>query len=175
MTPELRTVSSEVLTLLEHVDERALERLVTALEPADRTWFCTGQGRSGLVAQMCAMRLMHLGRRVHAVGEATAPSIRRGDGLLVLSASGETPSTISFAQVASAQGALVVLVTATPSSSLTPLADTVVTLPVATTRQFAGSLFEQACLVVLDAVVLTLTAGDPDVYRDMRERHTNLQ
>jgi 6-phospho-3-hexuloisomerase len=54
---------------------------------ADRTrrWFCSGQGRSGLVAQMVAMRLMHVGFDVHAVGEPTAPSIREGDGLVMIS------------------------------------------------------------------------------------------
>lgn len=111
------------------------------------------------------MRLTHMDRRVHVVGDATTPAIRRDDGLLVLSASGETASSISFADTASEQHARVPLVTVAPNSTLAHLAATVLTIPVETTRPFAGSLFEQACVLILDAA--TLTDGDPDAYRDI--------
>lgn len=43
-----------------------------------RAVFVIGNGRSGLATQMSAMRLMHLGLRVHVAGEVTAPAIGAG-------------------------------------------------------------------------------------------------
>jgi 6-phospho-3-hexuloisomerase len=68
-----------------------------------RRWYASGQGRSGLVAQMAAMRLMHVGFDAHVVGEATAPAIGSRDGLLVVSGSGETPVTLNFPDSAGAR------------------------------------------------------------------------
>lgn len=171
----LAAVGREVAAVLDRIDGQAFDAFVDVLQPPERVWFCTGQGRSGLVARMSAMRLMHLGLRVHAVGEATAPAIRTGDGLLVLSASGATASSIALSEIASAEGAFVVLVTANPASALGQLADITLEIPVGASRQFGGSLFEQASLLVLDAAVLALSNGDPDTYRHMHQRHTNLQ
>lgn len=136
-------------------------------------WFFSGQGRSGLVAQMVAMRFMHAGFASHFVGEVTAPSVRAGDNLLLISASGETPVSLSYARIARAEGARVLVLTATPDSELARLADLVLPVPLAATRQFGGSLFEQVSLILLDAMVLQLAGRDS--YRDMAFRHTNLQ
>jgi 6-phospho-3-hexuloisomerase len=140
-----------------------------------RRWFCLGQGRSGLVAEMAAMRLMHVGFDVHAVGEPTAPSIREGDGLVAISGSGETPVTLHLARLAVGFRAAVLAVTTRADSTLAGLADAVIEVPTAGTRQFGGSLFEQSALLLLDAVVLQVTAGDPQAYAAMQARHANLQ
>ncbi|HWG23602.1 hypothetical protein [Actinospica sp.] len=79
-------VGDEVAELLANLDSAAFDAAVEALRPAGRRWFTTGRGRSGLIAQMTAMRLMHLGRTVHVLGEATATSVQSADGLLVISA-----------------------------------------------------------------------------------------
>ena len=39
--------------------------------------FLTGQGRSGLVAKMFAMRLIHLGFKTYVVGETITPLFRK--------------------------------------------------------------------------------------------------
>ena len=49
-------------------------RVVQAFADPGQRWFFSGQGRSGLSAQMAAMRFMHIGRTVHFVGEVSAPS-----------------------------------------------------------------------------------------------------
>ena len=92
---------------------------------------------------MAAMRFMHIGRAVHFVGEVTAPSIRKGDGLLIVSGSGETPVSVGFARIAKAEGAEVVHLTHKPASTMAGIADVVLPVPVETTAQFGGSLFEQ--------------------------------
>jgi 6-phospho-3-hexuloisomerase len=168
-------VGDEINALLANLDSAAFNAAVDALRPEARRWFATGQGRSGLVAQMTAMRLMHLGRTVHVLGEATAPSIQAADGLLVISASGTTPVSLHFARRAKEVGGHVLAVTADPASPLGIVADDVLPVPPMHTSQFGGSLFEQGALLLLDAIVMELAAQQRDAYRTMRTLHTNMQ
>jgi 6-phospho-3-hexuloisomerase len=168
-------VGREIAETLERVDAGAFERFVDVFRDESRRWFFSGQGRSGLVAEMAAMRFMHLGRHAHCVGEATAPSIRAGDGLCLVSGSGNTPVTLHFARIAKDEGAEIAVITREPDSALAQLAAGVLHVPIETTRQFGGSLFEQTSLVLLDAIVLELMQAAPDPHRMMLNRHTNLQ
>jgi 6-phospho-3-hexuloisomerase len=168
-------VRDEVSGVLSAVSGEQMSAAAALFADRGRRWFCLGQGRSGLVAEMAAMRLMHVGFDVHAVGEPTAPSIREGDGLVAISGSGETPVTLHLARLAVGFRAAVLAVTTRADSTLAGLADAVIEVPTAGTRQFGGSLFEQSALLLLDAVVLQVTAGDPQAYAAMQARHANLQ
>lgn len=168
-------VGHEITELLTRVDPSQFDQLITEFSDQERRWFLSGQGRSGLAAEMGAMRLMHLGRVVHYVGEATAPSVRAGDGLLLVSGSGETAVTLKFASVAKAEGARLVVLTTRPASTLAQMADALLVVPVAATAQFGGSLFEQSCIVLLDALVMALARRLPNAHGVMLRRHTNLQ
>jgi 6-phospho-3-hexuloisomerase len=168
-------VGREIAETLERVDAGAFESFVGVFRDAKRRWFFSGQGRSGLVAEMAAMRFMHLGRPAHFVGEATAPSIRIGDGLCLVSGSGNTAVTAHFARIAKDEGAEIALITREPDSALAKLAATVLQVPIEATRQFGGSLFEQTSLILLDAIVFELMQPVPDQHRMMLNRHTNLQ
>lgn len=169
----LRTVVRELDQTVDGLDMEQLDRVRALLEPPGRRWFVAGQGRSGLVAAMIAMRLMHLGGEAHLVGEATAPSIRRGDGLLALSRSGVTPTTVAQARIARDEDAVVVAVTADPASVLAATADETLILDADPSAQFGGSRFEQSALIVLDALMLSLAPGVAD-QRRMQHRHSNL-
>jgi hypothetical protein len=68
-------VREEIVTVLSTVSDAQMSNAAALFTDRHRRWFCSGQGRSGLVAQMVAMRLMHVGFDAHAVGEATAPAI----------------------------------------------------------------------------------------------------
>ncbi|MGH8115363.1 MAG: SIS domain-containing protein, partial [Rhodanobacteraceae bacterium] len=155
-------MGQELNHLLSQIDPVTFRELVNVFEDTQCRWFFTGQGRSGLVAQMAAMRFMHLGRTVHVVGDATAPSIRQGDGMVIVSGSGETPVGVGFGRIARAEQARLVLLTHKPRSTLAGIADIVLPVSVAGTVQFGGSLFEQASLLLLDAVVLLLMRRLPD-------------
>ena len=168
-------VGREIVETLERLDAGAFESFVGVFRDARRRWFFSGQGRSGMVAEMAAMRFMHMGRSAHFVGEATAPSIRTGDGLCLVSGSGNTAVTVHFARIAKDEGAEIALVTREPDSALAKLAGSVLHVPIEATRQFGGSLFEQTSLVLLDAIVLELMQAVPDPHRLMLSRHTNLQ
>ena len=74
-----------------------------------------------------------------------------------------------------AEGARIVTLTHKPQGTLAGIADVVLPVPVTETAQFGGSLFEQTCLILLDAVVMQLAAALPDAHGTMAYRHTNLQ
>jgi 6-phospho-3-hexuloisomerase len=167
--------SAEIHELSARVAERDFWAVVEVFGDETRRWFFTGQGRSGLVAAQVAMRFMHIGRDCHVVGEATAPSIRAGDGLLVISGSGATHTSVHFAGLARVEGAAVVAVSRVRESPLAALSDVLLQLPVTTTAQLGGNLFEQGALVLLDSVVNTLGASLPDAAAGLRLRHANLQ
>ena len=73
----LRAVGGEVAGVLAAVSGHQLAEAAQLLADRGHRWFFCGQGRSGLVAQMVAMRLMHVGFEAHVVGEATTPRSRR--------------------------------------------------------------------------------------------------
>jgi len=112
---------------------------------------------------------------VHAVGGVTTPSIGEEDGLVVVSGSGETPATLHVARLARGFGARLLAVTTRAASTLAGMSDAVIEVPTGGTRQFGGSLFEQSALLLLDALVLDLTAGDPRAHAAMQARHANLE
>ena len=56
-------VGQEIADLLQRIEASSFFRVVQAFADETRRWFFSGQGRSGLAAQMAAMRVMHVGRR----------------------------------------------------------------------------------------------------------------
>jgi 6-phospho-3-hexuloisomerase len=55
------------------------------------------------------------------------------------------------------------------------MADRCVTIPVAESVQFGGTLFEQSAVVVLDSIVLGMMSSMHDSVARMWRNHTNLQ
>ena len=154
-----------------------------AILTADRL-YVAGGGRSGLMARAFAMRLMQLGLVTYVVGETTTPAIRAGDLLLACSASGETQVTVLVSQVAKTAGARVFAITTIPSSPMARLADETIVIPAPSKRtapgagvsaQYAGSLFEQSLLILLDAVSSEIgrRLGTPP--QELDARHANLE
>ena len=169
-------VGREIAETLERVDAEAFHRFVDVFRDDGRRWFFSGQGRSGLVAQMAAMRFMHMGRPAHFVGEATAPSIRAG----TVSASSRVPAAPRSPSISAriakdggrqnrsrSPGSRKARLRNSPIASFTPLSNR--------REQFGGSLFEQTSLILLDAIVLELMQAVPDPHGMMLRRHTNLQ
>ncbi|MHA7179388.1 SIS domain-containing protein [Arthrobacter sp. MDB2-24] len=173
--PTWPTVQAELDHVMSHIDADSFVELMELFNDQRRTWYFTGQGRSGLVARMAAMRFMHLGFTTHVIGDVTAPSIQADDGLLVLSSSGSTPASVAFAEEARKRSALVGLLTSTTGSPLAQTSDVAVVLPTFETHQFAGSLFEQSCLLLLDSLTLELTTADGSSFEKMASRHTTFQ
>ncbi|WP_420369088.1 6-phospho-3-hexuloisomerase [Curtobacterium sp. L1-20] len=152
------------------------------LEGADRV-FVHGAGRSGLALRMTAMRLMHLGLTVHVVGETTAPAIRQGDVLLVASGSGTTGGIVQAARTATEVGATVLAVSTTDTSPLADLAAVTLVVPAATktdrsgsaSEQYAGSRFEQALVLLGDALFHALWQRSGRSADDLWPSHANIE
>ncbi|MFK0297162.1 6-phospho-3-hexuloisomerase [Streptomyces sp. NPDC090442] len=151
----------------------------------DEAWalYFTGAGRSGLVMKMAAMRMMHLGRLAHAVGESTTPAITEGCLLWAASGSGTTPGVLHTAREALDAGARVLAFTTDPASPLAALATHTVVLPApakqrpdhTASQQFAGSLFEQSLLLTTDALFHTLSQLQGEERGQLWSRHSNLE
>ncbi len=179
----INDILSEVQGALGRVSLDGLERLTAEILTARRI-YVAGGGRSGLMARALAMRLMHLGLVTYVVGETTTPAIQRGDLLLACSASGQTHVTVLVSEVAREVGARVFAITAMPESPMARQADETIIIPAPSKRtspettpsaQYGGSLFEQALLVLLDAVSAEIgrRLGTPP--QELQSRHANLE
>jgi 6-phospho-3-hexuloisomerase len=163
-------------------DPATLERF-TALVGAAPRIFVHGAGRSGLALRMTAMRLMHLGRVVHVVGDVTTPAIAAGDLLLVASGSGTTEGILRVAHSATAAGADIATITTAPGSPLADLSTVTVVVPAAqkqdrtgeASSQYAGGLFEQFVMLLGDALFHALWKRSGVDADELWKRHANLE
>ncbi|MFN8493106.1 MAG: 6-phospho-3-hexuloisomerase [Caldilineaceae bacterium] len=177
------TLLAENRAVLEHVDPAVLAEVLLLLKDAPRV-FVLGSGRSRLVMQMFAIRLMHLGLTAYVVGETTTPALQADDLLFVCSASGETATIVLLAEKAVQLGAKSVAITANPASRLGKLAHRVIWLPTPTKAetsaavasvQYAGSLFEQSALLLCDSLVLAAMQSWGVDRAALAVRHANLE
>jgi 6-phospho-3-hexuloisomerase len=132
---------------------------------------------------MAAMRMMHLGLTVYVAGEVVTPAIERGDLLVVASGSGTTAGPVRAAQVAKGVGAEVLAITTAPTSELGTLASAVLTIPAAVKHgdrgavsiQYAGALFEQTVLMMMDTIFHQMWQQRSQSAEELWKRHANLE
>jgi 6-phospho-3-hexuloisomerase len=161
--------------------------------------YVAGAGRSGFIAKAFGMRLMHLGFDTYVVGETVTPALLPGDTLVVFSGSGETLSMVSICGTAKQLGGKICLITASPDSRMSRMADCVVNLGDLTgyyrrdrnsfeVRQLTGkyrsvnfafaplgTLFETLALVFSDAVISSLIEAKKSEIREIQKRLTNVE
>ena len=110
--------------VMKHFDYENLQRIADIIDGAKNV-FVAGRGRSRQTAMNFGQRLAQFGKSVYVVGMPTAPSIGKGDVLVLSSGSGSTPTLVDFAKTALAEGAKVVLFTASRGAEVAKLgADT---------------------------------------------------
>ncbi|GAA4672400.1 6-phospho-3-hexuloisomerase [Frondihabitans cladoniiphilus] len=182
VSASLLGIEAELRATLQAVAEADLDPFAAALAGADRV-FVHGAGRSGLALRMTAMRLMHLGLTVHVVGEVTTPAADQGDVLLTASGSGTTSGILRAAETAQSAGCTVLAITTAPDSPLARLSAEVLVVPAAAkldrsgsvSTQYAGSLFEQAVVLIGDALFDHLWRRSGLSADDLWPRHANLE
>jgi len=180
--PNPLLVAEEISRTVAQVRERDLIALGNDILAARRIFVC-GAGRSLLMMKAFAMRLMHLGLSSYVVGETITPAIGPGDLLIAGSGSGQTRMTLAMVEAARARGARTAALTAHPDSPIARKCDLVVEIPApmvgipgqTVSAQPPGSLFEQALLVVADALILWLMDRLGATYEQIRARHTKLE
>ncbi|MEE9120909.1 MAG: 6-phospho-3-hexuloisomerase [Syntrophobacteria bacterium] len=162
---KIDSILEENRRLLQSLSDEAVQGFLSKIEEANAIFF-SAQGRSGYVLRCFCMRLMHLGYRVYFCGETITPAIGEGDLLVVLSGSGESASTFEAVQIAKKRSAMTFGILGNLSTRIAPLVDHSIYLPGTTklrrdsepiSPQMAGSLFEQAAFIFLEAVVLALS------------------
>jgi 6-phospho-3-hexuloisomerase len=178
----LALIQQEIEETVSGINPEQLAALADRVRGADRV-FLAGAGRSGLVLRMAAMRLMHLGLTVHVAGDTTTPAIRGGDLLVVASGSGTTSGVVKSAETAVRAGAKVAALTTRPNSPVAELSDALVVIPAAQktdhgsniSRQYSGSLFEQALFIATEAVFQGLWENTDESAEQLWLRHANLE
>jgi 6-phospho-3-hexuloisomerase len=143
-----------------------------------------GAGREGLQMDGFAMRLAHMGRDVHLVGDMTTPPVGPGDLLIVSSGPGASNIGDALIRVDRDAGAKVAVVTAQPNGRTPASADVVFHIPAQTMANDRGgrlsvlpmgSLFETAQMILFEIVILKLRDRLGETAETMRARHTNLE
>lgn len=181
----IEQVLSELTACAQQLSAESLVQAGGLIESTSRI-FVAGAGRSGLCMKAFGMRLMHMGKTVHVVGETTTPAIAVGDLLVVGSGSGRTSSLLSMARQAQTRGAKILLFTTNASSPLAEMADhrVVISAPSykayegghdLTSVQPLGTLFEQSMLILCDSLILGLMQSTGVNAVQMFERHANLE
>ena len=180
-------ILDELKEIAGRLDEQQVEALKNKIKSADRI-FLAGAGRSRLMISCLTMRLMQTGYTAYLVGEVVTPAIKEGDLLIIASGSGRTGSLLGMAKKAKETGAELGLITINSDSPIGALADAIVCIDAATTKNVSGekkasvqpgaSSFEQSVLLLGDALILELMAENRTLEegnKGLMELHANLE
>lgn len=178
---ELNEIIKELDAASVQVNEEQLDRFINAIDNHKRI-FVYGTGRSGLMLDALAMRLMQIGCTSYVVGETTTPSVDAGDLLIVASASGETQSVCNAADNGKKQGADVIVITGNHESTIsknhTPMIRIDSSTKFSTSEasiQPLGSLFEQMLLLIFDSLILKMSRRQDGTNAQMAKRHASIE
>ncbi|MSR16907.1 MAG: 6-phospho-3-hexuloisomerase [Methylococcaceae bacterium] len=172
-------ILDKITGILKETEDSYDEKLTAMLDEAGRI-FIAGAGRSKLVGNFFAMRLVHGGYNVNVVGEIVTPSIKAGDLLIIISGSGETEQLVAFTKNAKKIGAKIMLISAQSKSTIGDMADglfqigkpdlygKVVGMPM-------GTVFELSTLVFLESTISHIIHEKGIPEEIMRLRHANLE
>jgi len=177
-------ILGNISKLLSDVSREEVNLLGENILSANRV-FLAGAGRSGLILETFAMRLMHLGLDVHTAGHSTTPAAGRGDLVLIASGSGETSTVSAIARQANDQEVKICLITSSSNSTIAALADETICIPVGSTHsdredskkvlQPLGSPFEHSLFILLESLVTHLMQKTSVSEKEMARRHANLE
>lgn len=196
----LKAAAEEIISgierAIEELNPNEVERFIELLLAAkNKKIFVIGMGRSGFVGRAFALRLMNLGFNVYFLGETITPAAGKGDLLIAISGTGTTKMVLTASQAAKDIGATVVAITSFPESPLGQIADLIVTVKGRTkagwpreedylARQLIGerepltplgSIFENNCMVFLDALIVELMHRMGKTEEDLRQRHATIE
>ena len=87
----LEYILDQIRGTVSSIDAESQTKLIDEIVKA-KTVFIYGSGRSGLVGQLFAVRLVQIGLDVHFIGDMTTPIISKDD-LTILISNSTNPST----------------------------------------------------------------------------------
>lgn len=178
-----RRALAELGTVFDALADDAADPLIDAITTARRIAIY-GAGREGLAIRGFAMRLFHMGRDAHVVGDMTTPAVGPGDLLVVTSGTGHLATAETLIDIATSAGAATAIITAQPDGPTSRKANLRIVIPAQTMADDRGerisvlpmgSLFEFAETIFLELVVIRLRDRLGETTDTMRARHTNLE
>ncbi|MBE6519447.1 MAG: SIS domain-containing protein [Thermoplasmata archaeon] len=161
---------------LSDVDISLEEQLIDSIL-ASRRVFIYGSGRSGLIGQLFAVRLIQLGIDVHFVGEMTTPIITQDDLTLLISNTGRTSSVVQTAEIARrVVGSKVISITGKKDCDLARTSDVTIAFNIVEneeTKRIAplGTIFEDTAHLFFECVVRDIMKKQNISEEEMRSRH----
>jgi 6-phospho-3-hexuloisomerase len=179
----IMAILEENRSLVQRLNDKAAQDFIRSILDAGCIFF-SAQGRAGFILRCFCMRLMHLGFTVYFCGETITPAITRNDLLIVLSGSGETPSTLNSVKSAKKYHAKTYGILGNMESEIASIVDTSIYIPGTTklcrkdephSLQMAGSLFEQSAFLFLEAIVLKIYQKRKKSVGSVSSRHTVIE
>jgi 6-phospho-3-hexuloisomerase len=159
-----------------------LNNLSTLIQSCGRI-FLLGKGRTGLIMDTFAMRLVHLGFQAYVIGQPTTPKYGADDLLILASGSGTTEGSILTARQARKSGGYLFLITRDSASPLGIMIPNKLVIPATLMDQkdypeskvLSGTLFEQALLLTLDCFCGLLAEQTGQDFEKMSSRHVVIE
>ncbi len=175
MQEALGYILREMAEALSRVDPSQVNAAIEAFAAAKKI-FIYGVGRSGLVGQAFAVRLVQMGFDVHFVGDMTTPFVTSADVVIIVSNTGETMSAVQTANIVRRVGAQVIGVTSNPNSKLAHACNIMLEVGQVKDEQKKrlaplGTIFEDAALVMFDSMVPVLMGRMDQNEASLRRRH----
>lgn len=155
MIEQTNLILRELGRVVRKIDKKKTEELINEIINAKNV-MVIGYGRSGYVGKSFSMRLEHLGLK-------TGKSL-----LIVISGSGKTKEIIR--QVNKTKNKIV-LITMNRNSVIAKKADLIIELKAKKSSQPMRSLFEQACLIYFDSIIMILMKKLKISEKEMWKRH----
>ena len=174
-------VLNECREAMSKVDEQKTQKFIEMVTTAEKVFFI-GVGRVKMELEAIAKRLNHLGVSTHIVGDVNEPAMTDKDVLIVGSGSGE--SLVPVAIKAKSLGGKIIHIGSNPKSSLAPITDLMIRIPVQTklylddeikSNQPMSSLFEQALLIWGDTVACMMVNQKKIELKKLWQYHANLE
>lgn len=170
----------EALAQVPAENTEAFIKMITEAESV----FAVGVGRVKMELEALAKRLRHLGIDIYMVGAVNEPAMKPGDVLIVGSGSGESLIPVAIARKAKSLGGKIVHIGSNPHSSLAPITDLMIRIPVQTklylqdeipSQQPMSSLFEQSLLLWGDSVACMMVRNQGIELKKLWRYHANLE
>lgn len=171
----LETLVGACTESLSGISDEDRNNLINRILSAKRV-FIFGVGRSGLVGQTFAIRLVQLGLQVSFVGDMTTPILKKDDLLILISNTGKTMSVVTTARIARRLGTHVISITSNRDSDLVRTSDDVIWIVPPADEELTeiaplGTVFEDATILFFDTLVPKLMKRLDLDEQDMRNNH----
>ncbi len=180
----IKKILKELKDSFKTINQKKTELFINLLIKS-KTLFVTGQGRSGLISESFAMRLMQLGIETYHIGDSITPSISKGNLLIAISGSGKTKITNILIKKAKKNGGKIVLITSKKTQKEKEefkYIDLFIEINAKTKKEYnkksiepLGTLFEQSSLVYLDSLIIMLMNKLNIKEKDLGKKHANLE